>query len=213
MGSVRLKKQVISSALALTVIASGFGAFGATTTKAEEQKIQYHQEFKTPAYIGEEWKAPEGLDKKETVFQYLESKKDMFKLAGNIDKHFNIVGEEKDADSGTTHVKLVEKHNNIPVYGSDQTVTLDKENNVKAFFGQVIPSLDDKNIPASASISAEQAETIAKANIEKEIGKVKNYDGVKKDLYVYEKDGQVLSCISCKSIDFETSSRILALLC
>lgn len=190
MGSVRLKKQVISSALALTVIASGFGAFGATTTKAEEQKIQYHQEFKTPAYIGEEWKAPEGLDKKETVFQYLESKKDMFKLAGNIDKHFNIVGEEKDADSGTTHVKLVEKHNNIPVYGSDQTVTLDKENNVKAFFGQVIPNLDNKNIPASASISAEQAETIAKANIEKEIGKVKNYDGVKKDLYVYEKDGQ-----------------------
>ncbi|GAB6564245.1 hypothetical protein bcgnr5388_49050 [Bacillus cereus] len=184
-----MKKQVISSALALTVIAGGFGTFGATTTKAEEQKIQYHQEFKTPAYIGEEWKAPEGLDKKETVFQYLESKKDMFKLAGNIDKHFNVVGEEKDAESGTTHVKLVEKHNNIPVYGSDQTVTLDKENNVKAFFGQVIPNLDDKNIPAFANISAEQAETIAKADIEKEVGKVKNYDGVKKDLFVYEKDG------------------------
>ncbi|MET3297930.1 UNVERIFIED_ORG: neutral peptidase B [Bacillus proteolyticus] len=189
MGNVIVKKQVISSALALTVIAGGFGTFGATTTKAEEQKIQYHQEFKTPAYIGEEWKAPEGLDKKETVFQYLESKKDMFKLAGNIDKHFNVVGEEKDAESGTTHVKLVEKHNNIPVYGSDQTVTLDKENNVKAFFGQVIPNLDDKNIPAFANISAEQAETIAKEGIEKEVGKVKNYDGVKKDLFVYEKDG------------------------
>ncbi len=189
MGNVIVKKQVISSALALTVIAGGFGTFGATTTKAEEQKIQYHQEFKTPAYIGEEWKAPEGLDKKETVFQYLESKKDMFKLAGNIDKHFNVVGEEKDAESGTTHVKLVEKHNNIPVYGSDQTVTLDKENNVKAFFGQVIPNLEDKNIPTFANISAEQAETIAKTDIEKEIGAVKNYDGVKKDLYVYEKDG------------------------
>lgn len=189
MGNVIVKKQVISSALALTVIAGGFGTFGATTTKAEEQKIQYHQEFKTPAYIGEEWKAPEGLDKKETVFQYLESKKDMFKLAGNMDKHFNVVGEEKDAESGTTHVKLVEKYNNIPVYGSDQTVTLDKENNVKAFFGQVIPNLEDKNIPAFAKISAEQAETIAKADIEKEVGKVKNYDGVKKDLYVYEKDG------------------------
>ncbi|EJR68707.1 hypothetical protein IK3_00496 [Bacillus toyonensis] len=189
MGNVIVKKQVISSALALTVIAGGFGTFGATTTKAEEQKIQYHQEFKTPAYIGEEWKAPEGLDKKETVFQYLESKKDMFKLAGNIETHFNVIGEEKDAESGTTHVKLVEKHNNIPVYGSDQTVTLDKENNVKAFFGQVIPNLEDKNIPTFASISAEQAETIAKADIEKEVGKVKNYDGVKKDLFVYEKDG------------------------
>ena len=31
-------------------------------------KIQYHQEFKTPAYIGEEWKAPEGLDKKRQSF-------------------------------------------------------------------------------------------------------------------------------------------------
>ena len=51
----------------------------------------------------------------------------MFKLAGNIEKHFNIVGEEKDAESDTTHVKLVEKHNNIPVYGSDRTVTLDRE--------------------------------------------------------------------------------------
>ncbi len=38
MGNVIVKKQVISSALALTVIAGGFGAFGATTTKAEEQK-------------------------------------------------------------------------------------------------------------------------------------------------------------------------------
>nr|ADR72651.1 neutral protease B [Bacillus sp. PPB15] len=194
-------KQVLSSAIALTVIAGGFGAFGATTTKAEEQKIQYHQEFKTPAYIGEEWKAPEGLDKKETVFQYLESKKDMFKLAGNIEKHFNVVGEEKDAEDGTTHVKLVEKHNNIPVYGSDQTVTLDKENNVKAFFGQVLPNLDDKNIPAAASITAEQAETIAKADIEKEIGKVKNYDGVKKDLFVYGKDGNAyLAYLSKASI-------------
>ncbi len=38
MGNVIVKKQVISSALALTVIVGGFGAFGATTTKAEEQK-------------------------------------------------------------------------------------------------------------------------------------------------------------------------------
>ena len=39
MGNVIVKKQVISSALALTVIAGGFGTFGATTTKAEEQKF------------------------------------------------------------------------------------------------------------------------------------------------------------------------------
>nr|WP_282597794.1 M4 family metallopeptidase [Bacillus cytotoxicus] len=188
MESARLKKTIVSSALALSVITLGFGGFGTSNVQAEEQ-IQYHPKFKTPAYIGEEWKAPEGVDKKESVFQYLESKKAMFKLAGNVEKHFKIVGEEKDEKSETTHIKLVEKYNDIPVYGSDQTITFDKENNVKAFFGQVIPNLEDKNIPTATSITDEQAVNIAKKNIEKEIGKVNQYDGVKKDLYVYEKDG------------------------
>lgn len=185
-----LKKKVLSSTLALSLALGGFATFGTSRTYAAEQKVQYNQEFQTPSYIGEEWKAPEGLDKKETVFEYLKSKKDMFKLAGNIEKHFEIVGEEKDAEAGTTHVKLIEKYNGVPVYGSDQTVALDKDNNVKAFFGQVIPNLENKNIPANASISEDEAVNIAKADIEKEIGKVDNYDGIKKDLYVYEKDGQ-----------------------
>lgn len=185
-----LKKKVLSSTLALSLALGGFATFGTSRTYAAEQKIQYNQEFQTPSYIGEEWKAPEGLDKKETVFEYLKSKKDMFKLAGNMEKHFEIVGEEKDAEAGTTHVKLIEKYNGVPVYGSDQTVAIDKDNNVKAFFGQVIPNLENKNIPANASISEDEAVNIAKADIEKEIGKVDNYDGIKKDLYVYEKDGQ-----------------------
>ena len=46
MGNVIVKKQVISSALALTVIAGGFGAFGATTTKAEEQKFNIIKNLK-----------------------------------------------------------------------------------------------------------------------------------------------------------------------
>ncbi|MGG0237234.1 M4 family metallopeptidase [Bacillus rhizoplanae] len=185
-----MKKKVLSSTLALSLALGGFATFGTSRTYAAEQKIQYNQEFQTPSYIGEEWKAPEGLDKKETVFEYLKSKKDMFKLAGNMEKHFEIVGEEKDAEAGTTHVKLIEKYNGVPVYGSDQTVAIDKDNNVKAFFGQVIPNLENKNIPANASISEDEAVNIAKADIEKEIGKVDNYDGIKKDLYVYEKDGQ-----------------------
>ncbi|SFJ16179.1 MULTISPECIES: M4 family metallopeptidase [unclassified Bacillus (in: firmicutes)] len=185
-----MKKKVLSSTLALSMALGAFATLGTSRTYADEQKIQYNQEFQTPSYIGEEWKAPEGLDKKETVFEYLKSKKDMFKLAGNIEKHFEVVSEEKDAEAETTHVKLIEKHNGVSVYGSDQTVTLDKDNNVKAFFGQVIPNLENKNIPSSASISEDEAVNIAKAGIEKEIGKVDNYDGIKKDLYVYEKDGQ-----------------------
>ncbi|SFD23705.1 neutral peptidase B. Metallo peptidase. MEROPS family M04 [Bacillus sp. 491mf] len=185
-----MKKKVLSSTLALSMALGAFATLGTSRTYADEQKVQYNQEFQTPSYIGEEWKAPEGLDKRETVFEYLKSKKDMFKLVGNIEKHFEVVGEEKDAQAETTHVKLIEKHNGVPVYGSDQTVSLDKDNNVKSFFGQVIPNLEDKNIPSNASISGDEAVNIAKAGIEKEIGKVDNYDGIKKDLYVYEKDGQ-----------------------
>ncbi|MEI4830059.1 M4 family metallopeptidase [Bacillus sp. FJAT-53711] len=185
-----MKKKVLSSTLALSLALGAFATLGTSRTYAAEQKVQYNQEFQTPSYIGEEWKAPEGLDKKETVFEYLKSKKDMFKLAGNMEKHFEVVGEEKDTQTETTHVKLIEKYNGVPVYGSDQTVALDKDNNVKAFFGQVIPNLENKNIPATASISEDEAVNIAKAGIEKEIGKVDNYDGIKKDLYVYEKDGQ-----------------------
>lgn len=185
-----LKKKVLSSTLVLSLALGAFATLGTSRTYAAEQKVQYNQEFQTPSYIGEEWKAPEGLDKKETVFEYLKSKKDMFKLAGNMEKHFEVVGEEKDTQTETTHVKLIEKYNGVPVYGSDQTVALDKDNNVKAFFGQVIPNLENKNIPATASISEDEAVNIAKAGIEKEIGKVDNYDGIKKDLYVYEKDGQ-----------------------
>lgn len=184
-----MKKKVLSSTLALSMALGTFATLGTPRTYAAEQKIQYNQEFQTPSYIGEEWKAPKGLDKKETVFEYLKSKKEMFKLAGNMEKHFEIVSEEKDEKTNTTHVKLVETHNNVPVYGSDQTIALDENNNVKAFFGQVVPDVAGKNIPAEPNISQEEAEKIAKADIEKEIGKVENYDSIKKDLFVYEKDG------------------------
>lgn len=185
-----LKKKVLSSTLALSMVLGVFATIDTSRTYAAEKKIQYSQKFHTPSYIGEEWKAPEGLDKKESVFQYLKSKNDMFKLAGNMEEYFEIVREEEDAEAETTHVKLIEKYNGVSVYGSDQTIALDKNNNVKAFFGQVIPNLENKNIPSTAKISEKEAVNIAKAGIEKEMGKVDNYDGIKKDLYIYEKDGE-----------------------
>ncbi|PYD94851.1 M4 family metallopeptidase [Bacillus cereus] len=185
-----MKKKVLSSTLALSMVLGVFATIDTSRTYAAEKKIQYSQKFHTPSYIGEEWKAPEGLDKKESVFQYLKSKNDMFKLAGNMEEYFEIVREEEDAEAETTHVKLIEKYNGVPVYGSDQTIALDKNNNVKAFFGQVIPNLENKNIPSTAKISEKEAVNIAKAGIEKEMGKVDNYDGIKKDLYIYEKDGE-----------------------
>lgn len=61
----------------------------------------------------------------------------MFKLPGNMEKYFEIVKEEDDAEAETTHVKLIEKYNGVPVYGSDQTIALDKNNNVKAFLDKL----------------------------------------------------------------------------
>ena len=80
-------------------------------------------------------------------------------------------------------MKLVEKHNNIPVYGSDQTVTLDKENNVKAFFGQVIPNLEDKIFLHLQRLVQSKQKQLQR-QILKKVGKSKNYDGVKRFICV-----------------------------
>ena len=67
MGNVIVKKQVISSALALTVIAGDLEHLEQRQRK-RKNKNSIPSKFKTPAYIGEEWKAPEGLDKKKRSF-------------------------------------------------------------------------------------------------------------------------------------------------
>ncbi|WP_155891066.1 M4 family metallopeptidase [Ectobacillus panaciterrae] len=184
-----MKRKVVYSSLALFIGLETFGV-GALPAHANESKVKYNEN--TPSYIiesGEKSKISQKVpnkNKEEIAFSYLESKNNLFKLQGDIKNHFQVLKEEKDEKTGTYHLKLVEKYNNIPVYGSTQTISLDKNDNVRAFFGQVDSNLEDKNIPTKATISGKKAIGIAKKDIEKEIGKVEYYDDISQKLYIYK---------------------------
>ncbi len=86
------------------------------------------------------------------------------------------------------------------MYGSDQTVTLDKENNVKAFSDKLFRNLDDKIFLQLQALLRNKAENDCKKNkgrIEKrKFGKSQRvlWTVVKKDLFVYEK-GPVITIL------------------
>lgn len=194
-----MKRKLISSTLALTVAFGGFTTAGTNVFAQEnvKSKIEYNEQYNTPSYIIENWKAPNTLAKakklseKEVAFAYLKYRSKQLKLEGSMKDHFKVVEEEKDNENGTHHIKLIEQHNGVPVYGSDHTITLDENDNVKAYFGQVVPDLAEKDIPSKASISGEDAVEITKQDIEQEIGKVEHYDGeVTNEQFIYEHDGK-----------------------
>ncbi len=181
--------------MALSIALGGFAATGASA-QDQADKIQYNKELKTPSYIIGNWEAPKlpsiakssPLSEEEIVFAFLNAKSELFKLEGNMKQHFKVVKKSTDKENGTHHLRLVEQHEGIPVYGSDQTITLNDKDQVTAYFGQVVPNLKDKEIPTKASISGKKAVEIAKEAIESEIGKVESYDGdISKELYIYEK--------------------------
>ena len=185
------KKRMISSALALGV-AFGSYTFGGQAVQAKEGDVIYNKEYKTPSFIGENWKpvSKAGMTKKDIVFSYLESHSQKLKLNGDMKKNFKIMKEQKDAETGTHHFKLQEQYKGIPIFGADATVTLDDQGQVTAFFGEVVPDLSKENIETEAAVSVNEAVKTAKAAIEKEIGKVDQFDGaVKTEPYIYEKDG------------------------
>ncbi|MBM7588111.1 neutral peptidase B [Bacillus pakistanensis] len=193
-----MKKKILSYTLALSLGVGGLSATG-LTANAEESKTLMNEKYQTPSYIIENWEAPKSVEKKakssiskkDVAYAYLKYKSKQFKLAGDMKEKFKVVDEEKDKETGTHHIKLVEQHDGVPIFGSDQTITLNEDYEVQSFFGQVVPNLEDKKIPTKASISGDKAVEIAKKDIEKQIGKVEKYDAdVTSEKFVYEHDGK-----------------------
>jgi len=188
---LKLNKKKISTTLALSV-ALGTLSIAGSAASAQESKIQYSSEYGTPSFIGETWapKTKKGLSKRDIAFSYLTENSQKFKLKGDMKKHFKVKEEKADTGTGTHHFRLVEQYKGIPIFGSESTLALDKNDNVTSFFGEVVPNLDDKNINTEAAISENEAIEIAKEAIEKRIGKVDQYDGpINAEQFIYEHDG------------------------
>lgn len=181
-----MNKGLLSSGMAL-VVSLGILTQG-TLVSAEESKIQYNETYETPSYIIGNWEAPKGLSEKEIVKAYIEKNSKTFKLQDARSKvDFEIIDEIANNETGTHHFKLVQKYKGIPIYGSDQTIALNKDNQVTSYFGQVVSDLEKENIVTKPSISKEKAVELFKNKLEKMIGKVNQYDGeINAEPYIYE---------------------------
>jgi neutral peptidase B len=170
------KKAAIPAVLALSL---AFGGFVPNTLAAE-----------TASGATVLFQA-EGLNKQDVVKAFLRSQVEpMMSKLTDPGEQFKIVSEQVDSTTGTYHVRTVEQYKGIPIYGSGQTVALDANNNVYASLGKVTQSLARTLIPSEPAITKESAIATAKADIESQIGAVKNYDGIDGQLMIYPKDGK-----------------------
>ncbi len=183
---MHINRKILYSTLALL---TSIGIFTQdSTAHAEKYKIQMNEDYDTPSYMIENWKAPEGLTKEEIVLAYIENHYPKFSLSkSDTDVTFSIKEEASDVDTKTSHYRLDQQYKGIPVYGADQTVTLDEGDNVTSYFGQVIPDLSNKDIATDVTVSKEKAITIFKNKLAAEIGTIEQFDGdIQVERYIYE---------------------------
>ncbi|MFD0587311.1 M4 family metallopeptidase [Paenibacillus sp. GCM10027627] len=128
---------------------------------------------KAPLIISQKWIAPSSLTNEDKVWAYLEDKKGVLGLSGDVSQDLKIVKDVTDAETGTRHVKLKQYVQGVPVFGADQTLHFDKQGNVSSYIGSTFPDNDGQSLVGLIpSISAEQAISIANEDVEKEIGKL-----------------------------------------
>src|SRR5699024_8003068 len=194
----KLKGKAIPVILTATLAFSGLSLPGATVL-ASDQQIRYDKDLNTPAHMVGTWETAEGISKEEAVYLFLQNEvlqSNENSISGSMEKQiekaksqFKIVDKIKDSETDTEHFRTVETYNGIPVYGSEQTVSVDQDNQVTTYFGKVTSNLSKSVLSTDPNLTDDDALEIVKKDIEKEIGKVKNYDGIDSELVLYPEDG------------------------
>src|SRR5699024_9823470 len=197
----KLKGKAIPVILTATLAFSGLSLSG-TTVLASEQ-VKYDEDLNTPAHMVGTWETAEGISKEEAVYLFLQNEvlqsnessisssveSSVEKQIEKAKSQFKIVDKIKDNNTDTEHFRTVETYNGIPVYGSEQTVTVGEDNQVSTYFGKVTPNLTRSVVSTKPDLTEDDALEVVKGDIEKEIGKVKNYDGIDSELVLYPEDG------------------------
>lgn len=131
---------------------------------APDPKVLLDEKLRTPRFIAEKWKNPHLKNKQEMVWAFLQSQKHLFQFTDHANVHFQMLKEESDS-LGFTHYRMQQIHNGIPVYGADQTIHLNKQNQIESYFGKFIPKLEQKALPKKAKISSQQAQKIVEKDL------------------------------------------------
>ncbi|MFB6364809.1 M4 family metallopeptidase [Paenibacillus elgii] len=148
-----------------------------------------------PQLITEEsWSAPQAVTGEDKIWKYLESKQESFQIGKSVDlkKQLKIVEQTTDAKTGTTHYRLQQYVEGVPVYGGVQTVHINKEGQVTSLIGSVLPE-QQQQVPRglTSQISEAEAISVAQNDTEADVGKLGEPQmEPKADLYIYLHEGQ-----------------------
>ena len=190
-----MKKKVLQTVLATSLVIPGL-MVAANPASATEQ-IAINESFNTPSYLIGSWKAPKSLSQEDAVYAFLQSKvvEQKKKMSGkeNLNaakEQFTIIDKFLDQQTNTYHFKAIELYNGVPIYGSEQAISLTNDHEVKTYFGQVTNAKNTRvQASTKASISEKDAVAIAQKDIEKKIGEVKQFDGLNAKQVMYEHEG------------------------
>lgn len=188
---------MLQTVLATSLVIPGL-IVAANPASAAEQ-ILMDEDFNTPSYMIGSWKAPESLSQEDAVYAFLQSKvvNQKQKISSKEDlnaakEQFTIIDKFFDKKTKDYHFKTIELYDGIPIYGSDQAISLAEDQTIKTYFGQVT-NAKNQRVQAStkALVSEEDALAIVQKNIEKNIGEVKQFDGLEAQKVMYEHEGKL----------------------
>lgn len=149
-----MNKRLLSLVIiAIFVMVNAVGAFAVPS-----EKVRMNEKYGTPDFIEGDLTAPSSDSAEAIATNYLEANKSNFKADGSFKtKKLVTLGDEK-------VVRVQQTYNNLPVFGYEQKVLVDKNGVVKNFSGTVIPELSKQaKLKTNAKVSAADAVKAAKA--------------------------------------------------
>ncbi|MEJ9208659.1 peptidase M4 family protein, partial [Paenibacillus larvae] len=113
-----MKKTLVTILAGAFLVGTSLSAGAAGVAGAEDP----NRELAPKTIVGENWNPPSGASEEEAIWKYLSNKEEKLDISKEeIKDQLKIVKKEKDSKSGTSHYKLKQYIQGIPVYGADQT--------------------------------------------------------------------------------------------
>lgn len=133
-----------------------------TALAAPNEKVTMSKKYGTPEFIAGKLTKPSNEKAEDIVFGYLNENKGKFKFTEENSKEaFKVLSKNKDK-LGYTYLRLQQEYKGVPVFGSTQTVHINKDGILTSFSGAVIADLDKhENLKLEKKIKSKEAISLA----------------------------------------------------
>ncbi|MDV3486172.1 M4 family metallopeptidase [Paenibacillus larvae] len=151
-------------------------------------------ELPAKVIAAESWEPTPGTPEEEIIWEFLLNKeKELDISSGELRNQLRIIKKETHPKAGTVHYKLKQYIHDIPVYGAEQTIHINKKGKITCLLGNLLPSQHQSFLPVEAKpqISPTDAIQVAQKDAENQIGNIgKPATDPKADIYVYLHQGK-----------------------